>query len=338
MASRNTLIKTKKLSAKIIKKNKPKVLVILGPTASGKTRLAVDLARKLKGEIISADSRQVFRGMDIGTGKDLKEYGTGKNKVSYHLIDVVSPNEEFNLAKYQKLANEAIKKIISSGRLPILVGGTGLYLQAIVDGYKLSPYKPDLKERARLEKMSVQELFNLLEKKKSDFAHKLNNSDKNNPRRLIRYLEIISQDNKKINKTDKVKEESFNSKKIAPYNFLLLGLNKSDEEIRRLINKRIIDRLENEGMVSEVERLHEGGIDWLKLNSFGLEYRFISFFLQAKLSYDEMIEKLGIASYRFAKRQKTWFRRWEKQGRKIEWLNDFQEAEGKVKEWLNLNK
>jgi tRNA dimethylallyltransferase len=335
MANNKTLIKTKKLSAKNIKKNKPKVLVILGPTASGKTRLAVDLARKLNGEIISADSRQVFRGMDIGTGKDLKEYGTGKNKVSYHLIDVVKPNEEFNLAKYQKLANEAIKKIISAGRLPILVGGTGLYLQAIVDGYKLSSYKPDLKKRALLEKMSVQELFNLLEKQKPDFAHKLNNSDKNNPRRLVRYLEIISQEK---NKTNNKKEEPLASKKTTPYNFLLLGLNKSDEEIRKLINKRIIDRLENEEMVAEVERLYKEGIDWLKLNSFGLEYRFISFFLQSKLSYEEMIEKLGIASYRFAKRQKTWFRRWEKQGRKIEWLSDFKEAGTKVKKWLDSDK
>lgn len=335
MVDKKTLTKTKELSAKNIKKNKPKVLVILGPTASGKTRLAVDLAHKLKGEIVSADSRQVFRGMDIGTGKDLKEYGTGKNKVSYHLIDVVNPNEEFNLAKYQKLANEAIKKIISAGHLPILVGGTGLYLQAIVDGYKLSHYRPDLKKRALLEKMSVQDLFNLLEKQKPDFAHKLNNSDKNNPRRLIRYLEIISQEK---NKPDSKKKEPLASKKDIHYDFLLLGLNKSDEEIRKLINKRIIDRLENEEMVAEVERLYREGIDWLKLNSFGLEYRFISFFLQAKISYEGMIEKLGTASYRFAKRQKTWFRRWEKQGRKIEWLSDFKEAEETVKKWLNSDK
>ncbi|MHB8904217.1 MAG: tRNA (adenosine(37)-N6)-dimethylallyltransferase MiaA [Patescibacteria group bacterium] len=317
--------------------NNKKVLVILGPTASGKTKLAVNLARKFKGEIISADSRQVFRGMDIGTGKDLKEYGKGKNKISYHLIDIVSPNEEFNLAKYQVLANKAIKKVIAAGHLPILVGGTGLYLQAIVDGYKLPPSEPDLKKRALLEKMSVPDLFNLLEKKKPEFAHQLNNSDKNNPRRLIRYLEIISQEKKTKGSKNKIDQKEIISKaeiKKLPYNLLILGLNRSDEEIRKLIGKRIKDRLENEDMVEEVERLNQEGVSWLRLDSFGLEYRFISAYLQAKIEYEEMIEKLGIATYRFAKRQKTWFRRWEKQGRKIEWLNKTKEAQNKVKKWL----
>jgi len=310
-------------------KNK-QVLVILGPTASGKTKLAVSLARLFNGEIISADSRQVYKGMDIGTGKDLKEYGKGKNKVSYNLIDVANPNEEFNLAKYQKLANAAIKKILVSGRLPILVGGSGLYLQAIVDGYKLSSYKPDPEKRAFLEKLSVSELFKILEKEKPDFAHKLNNSDKNNPRRLVRYLEIISQE-KEFTASDS--KNKLKAKKPA-YDFLVLGLDKPDEEIRKLIIKRIKDRLENEEMVKEVDRLHEHGLDWIKLNSFGLEYRFISFYLQSKMEYEEMVEKLGIASYRFAKRQKTWFKRWEKQGRKIEWLKDLKEAKARVGAWL----
>ena len=320
--------KTKNIKRKALK---PKVLVILGPTASGKTKLAVNLARKFNGEIISADSRQVFKGMDIGTGKDLKEYGSGNNKVAYHLIDVVSPKEEFNLAKYQKLASDAIKKVVLSGHLPILVGGTGLYLQAIVDGYKLSPFKPDFKRRAVLEKKSVAELFILLEKEKPDFAHKLNNSDKNNPRRLLRYLEIIEQEKK--HKTEEKIEPKKNVNK-SPYDFLILGLDRDDEEIRNLIIKRIKDRLENEGMVGEVERLYSEGVDWVKLNSFGLEYRFISYFLQEKMNFEEMTEKLGIASYRFAKRQKTWFRRWEKQGREINWLSNLSEAENKIINWL----
>ena len=306
-----------------------KVLVILGPTASGKTKLAVALARLFNGEIISADSRQVYKGMDIGTGKDLKEYGKGKNKVNYHLIDVVNPNEEFNLAKYQKLANAAIKRILVSNHLPILVGGSGLYLQAIVDDYQLAPYRPELKKRALLEIKSVSELYKLLESVKPDFARKLNNSDKNNPRRLVRYLEIIDQE-KNIEKTGTTKKEN-----KSPYNFLIIGLNKDDGVMRAAILKRIKDRLEKEDMIKEVERLYNDGVDWLKLNSFGLEYRFISFFLQEKMDYDEMIEKLGIASYRFAKRQKTWFRRWEKQGKEINWLDNLKEAEEKVKKWYN---
>jgi len=312
---------------------KAKVLVILGPTACGKTRLAVELAREFNGEIISADSRQVFEGMDIGTGKDLKEYGQGKNKVIYHLIDVVSPNEEFNLAKYQKLANEAIEKVIAAGHLPILVGGTGLYLQAVVDGYELDPYEPDLKKRAQLEKKSVVELYELLEEAYPDFAHKLNNSDKNNPRRLIRYLEITIQE-KKAQSFKKNIDIAKTNIKEPPYDFLLLGLNRSDEEIRRLIVKRLNDRLEKEEMVKEVEHLNKEGVGWARLDSFGLEYRFISAYLQEKMEYEEMIEKLGIVTYRFAKRQKTWFRRWEKQGRKIEWLNKTEEAWNKVKKWL----
>ena len=316
--------------------SKPKVLVILGPTASGKTRLAINLARKFKGEIISADSRQVFRGMDIGTGKDLKEYGRGNNKVTYHLIDVLNPNDDFNLAKYQKLANLAIKEIITSGHLPILVGGSGLYLQAVVDGYELVPYEPDFKERSELEKKSVPELYKLLEEEKSDFAHKLNNSDKNNPRRLVRYLEIINQEKKTLVSGKNIKQTVItpNAGSRPSYNFLLLGLDRPDEEIKKLIMNRLIDRLEKEDMVAEVRRLNKEGVSWLRLDSFGLEYRFIGAYLQEKLTYEEMVEKLAIAIYRFSKRQKTWFRRWERQGQKINWLSNYQEAEDELKKWL----
>jgi len=302
--------------------SKQKILVILGPTASGKTSLAVKLARKFQGEIISADSRQVYRGLDIGTGKDLKEY---KN-VAYHLIDVANPEEEFNLAKYQKLANQAIKDILSRDKLPIIVGGTGLYLQAIVDGYQLSEYEPDLKRRQALEALTVFELYSLLEKDKPEFAHKLNNSDKNNPRRLIRYLEIMERG-----------DEPTPRKKV-PYDFLILGLRQDDEEMRARIVKRIDDRLDNEDMVGEVDRLIDGGLSLARLNSFGLEYRFISWYLQDKLTYDEMVEKLGLASYRFAKRQKTWFKRWEKQGRVINWISALEEAQKIIKDWLTIDK
>ena len=307
----------------MIKKDKQQILVILGPTASGKTSLAVNLAYEFNGEIVSADSRQVYRGMDIGTGKDLKEYVVKGKKIPYHLIDVVNPNDDFNLAKYQKLVGEAIAKILARGHLPIIVGGTGLYLQAIVDGYQLVERAPETKRRQELEALSQTELYDLLERRQPEFAHNLNNSDKNNPRRLIRYLEIME--------TGAVPKET---KKPVPYDFLLLGLQPDDEEMRARIMKRIVDRLNNEDMVGEVERLNNEGVSWARLNSFGLEYRHIAWYLQDKLDYDEMIERLGLATYRFAKRQKTWFKRWEKQGRIINWVTDLTAAEHLVKDWL----
>ncbi len=307
------------------KTKKLKILVVLGPTASGKTALAVSLARRFKGEIVSADSRQVYKGMDIGSGKDLQEYGRGANKIPYHLIDVVSPEEDFNVAKYQKLAKEAIEDIAGRNKLPILAGGTGLYLQSIIDGFRLFPKQPDLDKRRELEAKSVSELYRLLEKIKPDFAIKLNNSDRNNPRRLIRYLEIISGGG------------SLEKPKVDKrMDFLILGLRQDDNLMRERILKRIITRLEKQNMIDEVSRLLDEGISSRKLISFGLEYRFITWYLEDKLSYDEMIEKLLLASYRFAKRQKTWFKRLEKQGKKINWLEGDvkKEAEKLVNAWL----
>lgn len=287
-----------------------KIIVILGPTASGKTRLANELAVKFNGEIVSADSRQVYRGMDIGTGKDLSEYS-----VPYHLIDITDPKKQFNLAKYQKLAFKAIDDILKRGKLPILAGGSGLYLQAVVENYRLSEVKKDLALRKKLEKLNAEELFKKLKKLSPKMAAKLNQSDKNNKRRLIRYLEILGQD------------ESFKSRAgKRKYDALIIGVDCPREELRQRIFKRLILRLK-ENMLSEVESLHSRGLSWKRLEDFGLEYKFISLYLKGELDYDEMVEKLNTAIFQFAKRQLTWFKRWEKMGAKINWVKDFKKME-----------
>ena len=310
------------MSNKIISPNKPKILLILGATASGKTALAVQLANKYKGEIVSADSRQVYRGMDIGTGKDLAEYQAGGKKIAYHLIDVASPKTKFNLAKYQKSAFKAINDILRRGKLPIVVGGSGLYLQALVDNYRLTPGQPDLKKRNAWEKLTAEKLLEKITKLKPDFAARLNNSDKNNRRRLARYLEIIM-----------VGGEMAPKKQVSPYDFLLLGLKAPDNILRARIVQRLLVRLEKEGLVAEVKRLNWEGVSWQRLKSFGLEYKFISAHLLGEVSYQEMVDKLSIASWHFAKRQKTWFKRWEKQGTKINWIKDQKQAEKNIKKW-----
>lgn len=325
--------------------SKKKIIVILGPTACGKTKLAVELARKFNGEIVSADSRQVYKGMDIGTGKDLKEYSVileprlsgaiesygkaDKNqmlsrslsasgglqhdiiKIPYHLIDIASPKECFDLASYQKLAFRAIDDILSRGKLPILVGGSGLYLQAVVDNFKLANAQKDCFLRQELAKHGAGELFEKLKKIAPKMAAKLNQSDKNNKRRLVRYLEILEQDKDFKSQTGKKK-----------YDALLIGVKCSREILKQRIAQRLIKRLKEQNLIGEVASLRGQGLSWKRLESFGLEYKFISFYLQKKISYEEMVEKLNIAINQFSKRQLTWFNRWEKQGARINWLKD----------------
>ncbi len=313
-----------------MKKNKTKkIIVILGPTASGKTSLGVDLALKYRGEIISADSRQVYKWMDIGTGKDLDEYTIKKKnktiKIKHHLIDVVSPNTKFHLAKFTRLTVKAIEDICSRGKVPIIVGGSGLYLQAIVDGYNLPSAKSDLKKRSKLEEKTVLFLQKKLAKLNSNFYKKLNNSDKNNKRRLARYIEIFLQS----------KTETFSKKKNIGYEFLIMGVTRSREVLLDRIKKRLVDRLENEGMVEEVEMLHKKRrVSWKRLKEFGLEYKYITEFLRGEKGYDEMVERLNIAIRQFAKKQTSWFRRWEKQGAEIKWVKTPKEAQRLTKKFL----
>ena len=301
-----------------MKNNQPNIIVILGPTSGGKTKLAIELANKFNGEIVSADSRQVYKGMDIGTGKDLGEYN-----VPYHLIDVANPKSQFDLVKYQKLAFSTIDDILKRGKLPILTGGSGLYIQAVVDNFKLSDSKKDLDLRKKAEKLSLEELFNKLRKLASKMADRLNNSDKNNKRRLVRYLEILEDDKNFKGQTGRKKYEA-----------LIIGLNCPREILKQRITKRLIKRLERQGMIEEVKKLKNNGLSWKRLENFGLEYKFIALYLQKKLSYKEMVEKLNIAINQFSKRQLTWFKRWEKQGAKIRWLKDCNAAVEDVKKFI----
>jgi tRNA dimethylallyltransferase len=309
-----------------MKKEIAKIIVILGTTASGKTRLGVDLARQFNGEIISADSRQVYRGLDVGSGKDLHEYG----EVKYHLIDVADPKDIFSVAEYQKEAFAVIEDILRRGKLPIIVGGSGQYLEAVVENYQLTEVKPDNSLRQELENLSVEELFARLEKANSFFAAKVNNSDKNNKRRLIRYLEVA--ENSSVENGDLQKS---NEQDVSGYEFLLIGLTYPKEVLSERIHKRLIARLENENMIQEVSDLHDKvGLSWERLESFGLEYKFISQYLQEKIEYEQMVEMIDRASIQFTKKQMTWFKRWEKK-RKINWLEDNLVAEDVVKIFLD---
>jgi len=301
---------------------KNKVIVILGPTASGKTKLGVELAAKYDGEIISADSRQVYLGMDIGTGKDLGDFRFKIDDlkfidIPYHLIDVVEPSEKFDVMKFVKLANEAIADILKRGKLPIVVGGTGFYLQSLVDGVDFSHSGGDEKLRKELEGLSKEELLEKLFKLKKNFAEKLNQSERSNKRRLIRYMEIAITEPEALDKKE--------GKRRSKYDFAIFGVKRPKEVLLERIKKRLKDRLENEGMIEEVSRLNNEGVSWRVLESFGLEYKYIALYLQEKISYEEMVERLNIAIRQYSKRQMTWFRRWEKMGAEIKWVESINE-------------
>ncbi|MDD3711542.1 MAG: tRNA (adenosine(37)-N6)-dimethylallyltransferase MiaA [Patescibacteria group bacterium] len=311
-------VKEFELEGELIK-SRPQVLVILGPTASGKTALAVKLAHDFNGEIVSADSRQVYRGMDVGTGKDLAGYSYKGKDIPYHLIDVCSPKNVFSLAKYQKMAFSAIDNIISKGKLPILVGGSGLYLEAVIDNYILSAVKPIFGQRDEYENLSLEQLHSRIKKINPKFFKGLNNSERNNKRRLARFLEVL------------LSENDFSPKKGEPrYDFLIFGLSPDREVLRERIYKRLIKRLEEEDMIGEVERLKKSGVSYKRLESFGLEYRFIAYYLQKKITYQQLIDKLFIAICQFSKKQMSWFRRSQKQGMDIVWVEGVEEVKNSL--------
>ena len=338
---------------------KPKIIVILGPTASGKSDLAVEIAKKINGEIISADSRQVYRGMDIGTGKvprdknpelqilnpkQFPKYKIQNTKyiylhqgVPHYLLDVASPKRRFSVAQYKNLAQKAIEKILAKGKLPIICGGTGFYIQAVTENLAIPEVKPDLKIRARLEKKTTQELFEKL--KKLDPV-RAKNIDPDNPRRLIRALEIICKTGKAvppINPPQPSLKGGSNSPPLGgvrgDFNSLFLGIKKSPDELKKLISKRLKKRLK-QGMIREVEQLRQSGLSWKRLEDFGLEYRWLARFLQKKISRQAMPERLEKEIWHYAKRQMTWFRRSEKQGVKIYWLTNSNRYNFLVKNFL----
>jgi tRNA dimethylallyltransferase len=310
-----------------MKKKRP-AIAIVGPTASGKTSLAVKLAQNFKGEIISADSRQVYRGMDIGTGKDLSEYNFLGSKgekltIPHYLIDVCQVNDRFDLAKYLSLANEALTLISSKQKLPIICGGSGLYVQALIDNYQISLVGQDNKKRLEWEKLDIEDLLKKIKTKSAKFFEKLNQSERGNKRRLIRYLEILES------------KSGIGEKREHPkFDFLVLALDMERNLIKEKILSRLKERLEKENMIVEIEELHKQGASWSRLEGFGLEYKYVSLYLQKKLSYKEMEDKLYQAICRFSKRQMTWLRRWERQGREIHWLKSYLEANEKIEQFL----
>jgi tRNA dimethylallyltransferase len=281
------------------------LIVILGPTASGKTNVAARLAFDLGGEIISADSRQVYRGMNIGTGKDLNQYMIDGGQVPYHLIDVIAPDEEFNLFAFQKRFYEIFASLVKKNVLPVMVGGTGLYLESVLLAYDMPEAPVDEKKRNALRHRTKSELQDLL----LDMNPQLHNrTDLEDPERLIRAIEIELARNDQSVKKERPKVDA-----------AVFGIKWERAVLRKRITARLGERLK-EGMIEEVSSLHSAGLSWERLESFGLEYRFIAQYLQKKMPFEEMKDKLTIAIHQFAKRQETWFRRMERNGVPIHWL------------------
>lgn len=306
-----------------------KQIYIIGPTSSGKTSLAVHIASIFNCEIISADSRQVYKHMDVGTGKDLKEYGN----IKYHCIDLIDPKTEFNLAKYLIKAKSAIKKIESQNKTPLIVGGTGLYINSLSQGYNILEEKIDGTLRKELNIKTKEELQKILLNLDKSKKLELNNSDWNNPHRLIRHIEKLK--NNYPLTTD-------NCPLTTDNNSLIIGISIPKELLHSRIHKRIIDRIKNEGMIGEIYNLHhKHNVSWKRLESFGLEYKFISQYLQTQKGLpkelpEKVINLLATATNQYAKRQITWF----KKTFGVIWLDGsdknklYQESEKVIKEFL----
>ena len=307
-----------------------KMITILGPTASGKTPVAAHLAVAVGGEIISADSRQVYRRMDIGTGKDLADYRLNiKHEtldIRYHLIDICEPGTKYNLFQYQQDFYDAYQDIQSRGAVPILCGGTGLYIEAVLKGYKLSPVPQNPELRQQLEGKSLDELTQMLTALKAKTGSNMHNkTDVDSCQRAIRAIEIETYN----------LENPVPRRELPPVDSLIIGIDIDREMRREKITRRLKTRLE-EGMIDEVKRLLDEGIPAEDLIYYGLEYKFVTEYIIGKTTYDEMFNRLEIAIHQFAKRQMTWFRGMERRGFTIHWIDALQPMETKVNEILKL--
>jgi tRNA dimethylallyltransferase len=287
------------------------LITLLGPTATGKTKLAAQLADKFNGEIISADSRQVYKEMDIGTGKDLADYIVDGKKIPFYLIDIAEPRTEFNLFLFTAYFKEAFRLIISKNKIPFLAGGTGLYISSIIQNYKLKKADLSKEEIEKLSDLSLAELRSLL-LNINPKPH--NKTDLENKERLIKAILVARSNDESLMADTAIKS-------------LTIGVRLERNEIKKRITERLKKRL-NEGMIDEVKNLLDSGITYDRLMSFGLEYKFITLYLKSELNYEEMFNKLNSAIAQFAKRQMTWFRKMEREGIKINWIDnaDFEQS------------
>lgn len=296
-------------------------ITILGPTASGKTPLAAALADRLDSEIISGDSRQVYRRMDLGTGKDLADYTINGREVPYHLIDIVEPGYKYNVFEYQRDFLKAYEEITKKGKLPVLCGGTGMYIESVLKGYRLLPVPENPELRASLEGKTLEELTKIL----AGYKKLHNSTDVDTAKRAIRAIEI----------EEYYQQQPPEYREFPSLKSLIVGVDIDRELRREKITRRLKQRLE-EGMVEEVRGLLAEGIPAENLIYYGLEYKFLTQYVIGELSYEEMFHQLETAIHQFAKRQMTWFRGMERRGFTIHWLDATLPMEEKIEQIINL--
>ncbi|MBC35583.1 MAG: tRNA (adenosine(37)-N6)-dimethylallyltransferase MiaA [Bacteroidetes bacterium] len=296
-----------------------KLITILGPTATGKTTFAAHLAKLIDAEIISADSRQVYRGMDLGTGKDIEDYTIDGYTVPYHLVDIKDPGYEYNVYEYQKDFLKAYQDIITRGKIAIQCGGTGMYLSSVVQAYDLKEVPVDQELRKELEGMTDKQLISIL--KSLDVPH--NTTDLDNRKRLLRAVEIAML-------SPRIKSTPF-----PKMDHVVFGIKLEREVVRERVTRRLTRRLK-EGMTAEVESLLKSGVSAEQLMFYGLEYKYLTQYVIGEIEKNDMFQKLNSAIHQFSKRQMTWFRRMEKQGVTINWIDGMLPMEGKLQESLKI--
>jgi len=298
-------------------RSKDKIIVILGPTSSGKSDAAVKLARKYNGEIVSADSRQIYKGMDIGTGKISK---AEQELVKHWMIDIANPKANYNVSKFKKEAEKIIKNILKRGKLPIICGGTGFWIKAIVDDVDFPEVKPNAELRRKLDRKNTEELFGILQKLDPERA---SNIDAKNKVRLVRAIEIA----KTLGYVPKI-DTKYNIQDTK-YHFLQIGIKIEKNKLHQNIKKRLRKRFK-QGMIEEVKKLHKSGLSFPKIQSFGLGYFWIPLYLQNKITKDELFEKVYQAEKDYSKRQMTWFQK----DKRIKWIKNYKEIEKEIKSFI----